>query len=309
MAGPTLDARAARPAGWGFAYKLGATHWYTAYPLVLPDGRTIRLPDTFTSIDHPFHIAKERATVDALRAGHLPAWFSGQQGGFPAEFYPTGGDVIVALLYFLAFGAIPLAVVHKLVVIGVLLLPPLAYWALARRERLPLSVAVLATLLHLFVRGNWLAGGSREAVDYGLWPDTLASYLPLFLILWGADWLRRGERRGLILATLSATLAVYTNPRSILGLAAAGLALGIVALSELVRLHPSGLPWRRRSAVRESAAASRPNRWRRHWQALRWPPLLLLWRSGALAGLAVLLSAGMRQNWGDDRGHGVLRVA
>jgi len=309
VAGPTLDARAARPAGWGFAYKLGATHWYTAYPLVLPDGRTIRLPDTFTSIDHPFHIAKERATVDALRAGHLPAWFSGQQGGFPAEFYPTGGDVIVALLYFLAFGAIPLAVVHKLVVIGVLLLPPLAYWALARRERLPLSVAVLATLLHLFVRGNWLAGGSREAVDYGLWPDTLASYLPLFLILWGADWLRRGERRGLILATLSATLAVYTNPRSILGLAAAGLALGIVALSELVRLHPSGLPWRRRSAVRESAAASRPNRWRRHWQALRWPPLLLLWRSGALAGLAVLLSAGMRQNWGDDRGHGVLRVA
>jgi len=131
----------------GFAYKLGATHWYTDYPLVLPDGRAIRLPDTFTSIDHPFHIAKERATVDALRAGHLPAWFSNQQGGFPAEFYPTGGDVIVAFVYLLAFGTIPLAVVHKLTVIGVLLLPPLAYWALARRERLPLSVAVLATLL------------------------------------------------------------------------------------------------------------------------------------------------------------------
>ena len=64
----------------GFAYKLGATHWYSDYPLVLPDGRVIRLPDTFTSIDHPFHIAKERATVDALRAGYLPAWFSNQQG-------------------------------------------------------------------------------------------------------------------------------------------------------------------------------------------------------------------------------------
>ncbi len=276
----------------GFAYKIGATHWYTDYPLVLPDGRTIRLPDTFTSIDHPFHIAKERATVDALRAGHLPAWFSNQQGGFPAEFYPTGGDVIVAFVYLLAFGTIPLAVVHKLTVIGVLLLPPLAYWALARRERLPLSVAVLATLLHLFVRGNWLAGGSREAVDYGLWPDTLASYLPLFLILWGADWLRRGDRRGLILATLSATLAVYTNPRSVLGLAAAGLALGVVALSELLTLRPIRLPWRRRSAA-ESEAGPRPN-WRaRPWHALRWPPLLLLWRSGALAGLAVLLSAAL----------------
>ena len=277
----------------GFAYKLGATHWYTAYPLVLPDGRTIRLPDTFTSIDNPFHIAKERATVDALRAGHLPAWFSNQQGGFPAEFYPTGGDVIVAFFYLLAFGTVPLAVVHKLVVIGVLLLPPLAYWAIARRERLPLSVAVLATFLHLFVRGNWLAGGSREAIDYGLWPDTLASYLPLFLILWGADWLRRGDRRGLILAALSATLAVYTNPRSVLGLAAAGLALGIVALSELVRPPLSGLPWRRRAAVREAEAAPRPNRWRRLGSALRWPPLLLLWRSGALAGLALLLSAAL----------------
>ncbi len=276
----------------GFAYKLGATHWYTDYPLVLPDGRTIRLPDTFTSIDHPFHIAKERATVDALRAGHLPAWFSNHQGGFPAEFYPTGGDVIVAFFYLLAFGTIPLAVVHKLTVIGVLLLPPLAYWAIARRERLPLSVAVLAALLHLFVRGNWLAGGSREAIDYGLWPDTLASYLPLFLILWGADWLRHGDRRGLILATFSATLAVYTNPRSVLGLAAAGLALGVVALSELLTLRPIRLPWRRRAAA-ESEAGPRPN-WRaRLWHALRWPPFLLLWRSGALAGLAVLLSAAL----------------
>jgi hypothetical protein len=277
----------------GFAFKLGATHWYTAYPLTLPDGRTIRLPDTFTSIDHPFHIAKERATVDALRAGHLPAWFSNHQGGFPAEFYPTGGDVIVAFLYLLAFSTIPLAVVHKLVVIGVLLLPPLVYWAIARRERLPLSVAVLAALLHLFVRGNWLAGGSREAVDYGLWPDTLASYLPLFLILWGADWLRRGDRRGLILATLSATLAVYTNPRSVLGLAAAGLALGVVALSEFITLRPIGLPWQRRSVTMKPDTLPRPGRWRRVWDALRWPPLPLLWRSGVLAGLVLLLSAAL----------------
>jgi hypothetical protein len=274
----------------GFAYKLGATHWYSDYPLILPDGREIRLPDTFTSIDHPFHIAKERATVDALRAGHLPAWFSNHQGGFPAEFYPTGGDMIVAFFYLLAFGTIPLAVVHKLTVIGVLLLPPLAYWALARRERLPLSVAVLAGLLHLFVRGNWLAGGSREAVDYGLWPDTLASYLPLFLILWGADWLRRGDRRGLILATLSATLAVYTNPRSVLGLAAAGLALGIVALSELMQARTIGLPGR---VGATADAVVPPDRRARLWRALRWPPFLLLWRSGALAGLVGLLSAAL----------------
>ena len=277
----------------GFAFALGATHWYTDYPLILADGRAIRLPDTFTSIDHPFHIAKERATVDALRAGHLPAWFSAQQGGFPAEFYPTGGDMIVALAYLLTFGAIPLAVVHKLVVIGVLLLPPLAYWALARRERLPLSVAVLAAILHLFVRGNWLAGGGREAVDYGLWPDTLASYLPLFLILWGADWLRRGDRRGLILATLSATLAVYTNPRAVLGLAAAGLALGIVALSESITPHPAFALLGRRRGPTDAANAPRRRRAATIWRILSWPPLRLLGRSGALAGLVALLSAAL----------------
>ena len=230
----------------GTAYKLGALDWYTDYPLALADGTQLRLPNTYASIDHPFHIAKERATVDALKAWRMPAWFSDHQGGFPAEFYPTGGDLLVALAYLFAFEQIPLPVVHKLVVIGVFLLPAVAYWAIARREKLPLSVALLAAILHLFVRGNWLAGGSREIIDFGLWPDVFASYLPLFLILWGADWLRRGDRRGLVLAVGVATLAVYTNPRSTMGLAAAALALGIVAFAELLRRRPRAVHGRSR---------------------------------------------------------------
>ena len=91
----------------GFAYKVGATDWYTNYPVQLPDGRTIQLPNGYASIDHPFHTAKERATIDALRAGWLPQWFSNHQGGFPSEFYPNGGDLIVALAYLLAFGLFP----------------------------------------------------------------------------------------------------------------------------------------------------------------------------------------------------------
>ncbi len=277
----------------GYAVALGALDWYTAYPAELPDGRTILLPHTFSSIDHPFHIAKERATVEALRAGRLPQWFSNHQGGFPAEFYPTGGDLLVAFAYFLALERIPLAVVHKLVVIGVLLLPPLAYWAFARRERLPLSVALLAALLHLFVRGNWLAGGSREIVDYGLWPDTLASYLPLFLILWGADWLRRGERRGLVLAVAAATLAIYTNPRATLGLAAAGLALGVVALSELHRVRAAPPPGARpaHDAARANAQSARLRH--RVGSAARSPFTVLMGRSALLATLVGLLSSAL----------------
>src|SRR5262245_45122925 len=37
----------------GFAYKVGATDWYTNYPAELPDGRTIQLPNGYASIDHP----------------------------------------------------------------------------------------------------------------------------------------------------------------------------------------------------------------------------------------------------------------
>ena len=217
------------------ALRLGAADWYTDAAVTGPDGA--RLPNTFASIDHPFHIAKERATVEALGRGWLPRWFSNHQGGFPAEFYPLGGDLLVAAAYLLGLGRIPLEICHKLVVIGVFLLPPLAYWALARRERLPLSVAVLATLLHLFLPGSWLAGGSRELFNDALWPNVFASYLPLFLILWGADYLRHGDRRGLALAAVAATVAIYSNPRSLLGIATASLATGLIAASEHVRLR------------------------------------------------------------------------
>jgi hypothetical protein len=276
----------------GTAYKLGALDWYTDYPLPLADGTQVRLPNTYASIDHPFHIAKEQATVDALKAWRIPAWFSDHQGGFPAEFYPTGGDLLVALTYLLAFEQIPLPVVHKLVVIAVFLLPAVAYWAIARREKLPLSVALLATLLHLFVRGNWLAGGSREIIDFGLWPDVFASYLPLLLILWGADWLRRGDRRGLVLAVGVATLAVYTNPRSTMGLAAAALALGIVTFAELLHRRPRANSASATVAASAETPLTSPAR-HRLTRVLRWPPLVLVGRAALLSVLIGMLSAAL----------------
>lgn len=275
------------------ALRIGVADWYTHYPLTLPDGTVVRLPNVYSAIDHPFHIAKERVTIDALEAGQLPRWIMATQGGFPVEFYPLGGDLIVAAVYFLGFGAIPVAIAHKLVVIGVLFLPPLAYWALARRDRLPLSVALLAGLLHLFARGTWLAGGSRELIDYGLWPDVFASYMPLFIILWGADWLRRGNRRGLLLTTLVATLAIYTNPRSILGIAAACLALGLVAASEHARLWPVldriRVRWRRGARVAHTGATPLIRALSRRGN----PLVALVGRSALLTLLVGLLSAAL----------------
>lgn len=238
----------------GVAVRLGALHWYTNYPLVEPDGSIVRLPDTFASIDHPFHIAKERATIEALQRGWLPRWFASPQGGFPAEFYPTGADLVVAVVYFLGLGFVPVAIAHKLVIIGVFLLVPVGYWALGNRDRLPGAVVLIAAMLHLFLRGGWPVGGSRGLIDVGLWPDVFASYLPLFLLLWGADWIRFGRRRGLVLAAGVAALALYSNPRSSIGISLALLALFLIA----------GWEARRRPVPNTGAASTARRSWREH---------------------------------------------
>lgn len=237
--------------GWGvalvavcawYAWRAGAFTWYTDVPLFLDNGRVARLPLSFSSIDHPIHIAREQAVIDALRQWRFPQWLMSPQGGYPVEFYPLGGAFIVAAVYALLLGAVPVAVVHKLVVIAVFMLPPLAYWLLARQARLPPGVRFLAGFLHLFTRGSWLGGGSRELIDFGLWPNVLASYLSLFVLLGGGAWVRSGSRRGLVLATGAATLAIYSNPRSILSLAAVW---GVVALLAASELDGARALWRR----------------------------------------------------------------
>ncbi len=269
------------------ANQLQAFDWYTDHPAVDENGGIGGLPNTYTAVDHPAHLARERATADALRRGWLPRWISATQGGFPVEFYPVGGSTIVALLHLLSAGLIPLEVAHKLVIIGVFLLPPLAYWLIARREHLPLSVALLAAVLHLFVRGSWFGGGSRELIEYGLWPNVFAAYLTLFVLLWGADWLRRGDRRGLLLATAAATLAVYTNPRSIVAVAASCLAIGLVALSERVRIADCGL------RIAELRSRRRAGVFHRAPTARLQSAILLAGRSALFTLLVGLLSAAL----------------
>jgi hypothetical protein len=233
------------------AVKVGALDWYTAYPAA--DGAGGRLPDTFASIDHPFHINKEHAVLDALRDGDFPGWISIHQGGFPSEFYPLGADLVVAAGWGIGLGQIPLEVVHKLVVIAVLFIPALAYWAIARRDRLPLGVAVTAALLHLFLPGNWLGGGPDELLWMGMWPNVFATYLTLPLILWTASYLRRGSGSAFALAAAVASLAIYSNPRSSIAVATALLAVGIVALLE----HHQDRPRRARTRrQRQSMRAS-----------------------------------------------------
>jgi len=235
------------------AVRLGAFDWFTDFPLVGGDGASSRLPNTFASIDHPFHISKERAVLEAIRDGQFPRWFSNHQAGYPAEFYPPGADLVVVMAWALGLGLIPLEVVHKLVVIGVLFIPIAAYWMIARRDGWPVSIVVIAALLHLFLPGSWLGGGPDELLRMGMWPNVFAAYLTLPLMLWAADYLCQGSHRGLLLAVGVATLAIYSNPRATIAVATVLLAVGIVALVEIQASRPE--------TVRRRANQQRPGGW------------------------------------------------
>ncbi|MDQ3549434.1 MAG: YfhO family protein [Chloroflexota bacterium] len=267
------------------AVRLGVFDWFTDFPLVGDNGASSRLPNTFASIDHPFHISKERAVLEAVRDGQFPRWLSNHQAGYPAEFYPLGADLVVVVAWAFGLGLIPLEVVHKLVVITVLFIPVGAYWAVARRDGWPVSVAVVAALLHLFLPGSWLGGGPDELLRMGMWPNVFATYLTLPLMLWSADYLRHGSHRGLLLAVSVATLAIYSNPRATIAVATVLLAVGVMSLVEFRAPRPGAI---RRPSMRGSASV------RRQLADLNIMVIAHLMRRSAILVLAVgLLSAAL----------------
>ncbi len=261
------------------AVHLGAFDWYTDYPLTNADGSRTWLPNTFASVDHPFHISKERATLDAVSRGDYPRWISNHQGGYPAEFYPLGADVVVIVAWALGLGQIPLEVVHKLVVIGVLFIPIAAYWSIARRDGWPKAVVVIATLLHLFLPGSWLAGGPDELLRMGMWPNVFATYLTLPLLLFAYDWVGRGQSRFLLIAAGIATTAIYSNPRSTIAVATVFAAIGIGLVIDRYRQQQ----FRQRTTVRPfpNRKPERPNLDQ------------LILRSATLVATIILLCAGL----------------
>ena len=95
----------------------------------------------------------------------------------PAEFYPLGAAWIEVIAWALALGSLPIMAIHKLVVIGVYLLPFAGFAALARYGRLPWSVPVLAIVMHVAVRGWWWSGGYMELIEWGLLTNVASAAL------------------------------------------------------------------------------------------------------------------------------------
>ncbi len=204
----------------GVAYRVGAFHlWDT---VAGPDGRRVRLPDTFAAVDHPFHVARAEALRRALADGHPLRWIGHHQGGYPAEFYPLGVAWVEVGVWALLLGTLPIAAVHKLVVVLLFLLPGLGYTLMARRDRRPVGVGLAALAAHVAVPGAWWQGGYMELIDWGLVTNVAAAIALLFVLFWLTMYLEEGQPVAAVGAALTAAFAVSTNPRSLIALAVIG---------------------------------------------------------------------------------------
>ncbi len=184
-----------------------------------PSG-TIRLPNTFASVDHPFHVARADTLWSALASGQTLRWVGQHQGGYPVEFYPLGEAWLEVLIRALSIDTLSAEAAHTLAVVAIFLLPGVAYAALARADGWPLAVGLLAVALHVSLPGSWYHGGYTELVQWGLVTNVAGSVAALLMLPALIRFLHNGEGWAGALACGLAAWAVYCNPRSVIGLAA-----------------------------------------------------------------------------------------
>ncbi|MGH2551601.1 MAG: hypothetical protein ACRDHN_19620, partial [Thermomicrobiales bacterium] len=195
----------------------------------MPDGSVMKLADGFATVDHPFHIARSISLLESLRDGHFLRWFGQHQGGYPAEFYPTGAAWLDVGLWAITFGQLPMEFVHKLLIALIVFAPTLIYLWWAIRERISPGVALLAGTGHAMIAGEWWSGGWTEVALWGLVTNVAAQTAIIGALLGVSGWIREGRRRDLAIAGIAIGIAIGTNPRTFIALAAVGLASLIVA--------------------------------------------------------------------------------
>jgi hypothetical protein len=201
------------------AARMGA---FTLSAVVATPAGFVRLPVTYASVDHPFHVARAETLWRELAAGEHLRWVSQHHGGYPVEFYPLGEAWLEVAIRALSLGRLTAEGAHTLTIIALFLLPGVAFAALAREDRWSPAVGLIALALHVSLPGGWYDGGYTELVQWGLVTNVggaVAAFLMLPALVrflrGGAGW------SGTAVAALAA-YAIYCNPRSLLGLVALG---------------------------------------------------------------------------------------
>lgn len=181
--------------------------------------------NTFAAVDHPFHAARAFTLLQSIQSGETLRWVSNLQGGYPVEFYPLGFAWLEVLLWGALLGSLPIIAVHKLAVLLVFVLPIVAYWILARIDRVSPGASFLGLAVLVAVPGEWTQGGFTELVLWGLATNVAGAVAALIAFAALAAYALHGHRGLLLLAALMSAAAAYTNPRSLLAVAIAALAV------------------------------------------------------------------------------------
>lgn len=179
----------------------------------------------FATVDHPFHSMRAFQLIQSLRDGSPIRWITSHQGGYPVEFYPLGVAWIEALVWIASVGSLSIFAVHKLTIMLIFLTPGAGYWILTRGDCKSPAVGFLAFALHLGIAGYWMAGGYTELVSWGLVTNVTGATAALVATGALARFAVRGEAGMAMLAVASITMATYANPRSLIAVAVAGVAV------------------------------------------------------------------------------------
>jgi hypothetical protein len=182
-----------------------------------------RLPNTFASVDHPFHVARAEIVWRELTSGNVVRWIGQHQGGYPVEFYPLGVAWLEVLVRTLSLGTLAAEGSHTLAIIGLFLAPGAAFAALAREDGWSPAVGLTAFTLHISLPGSWYDGGYTELVQWGLVTNVSGAVAALCMLPAIVRFLRTGAGWSGAAAAALAAFAIYCNPRSLLALAALGL--------------------------------------------------------------------------------------
>jgi hypothetical protein len=222
---------------WGVAFGLVAL--YVAVRMgtlalsaeVVTSGGTARLPNTFASVDHPFHVARAEILWRELASGSVLRWIGQHQGGYPVEFYPLGEAWLEVVVRGLSLGTLPAESGHTLAIILLFLVPGAAFAALAREDGWSPAVALIAFVLHIALPGGWYHGGYTELVQWGLVTNVAGAVAALCMFPATVSFLRNGAGwSGAVAAALTA-VAIYCNPRSLLALIAIGLGAWLAGIT------------------------------------------------------------------------------
>jgi hypothetical protein len=184
----------------------------------------------FATVDHPFHTMRAFQLIESIRDGHPLRWITSHQGGYPVEFYPIGVAWLEVGVWALSFGSLSIFAVHKLTILLIFLLPGVGFWVLSRGDRKSPAAGFLALALQIGIAGHWMTGGFTELVSWGLVTNVTGATAALIATGALARFALRGEMGMALLSIGAITLSAYANPRSLIAVGVAGVAVVLSSL-------------------------------------------------------------------------------